>query len=399
MTREDLYALVWEKPISHLARTFGLSDVGLRKVCVRHNIPTPPLGYWQKVAHGKRVRKPPLPPLGEGMSNEIRLSPRANRNLPEAVTGAHETARERELKPEHKIVVPAERPARFHEFAATLGKILRGLRVDQDGFVTWLPGYHPTVRLGRDSIDRALILMDTVSRALEDRRGGIAVNGNDIDVEFDQEAFKLRLYETTSKSQHSPTSEELKRQAEYDERSRRHPTIYPPDHRSWRVWDYVPSGRFVLELTNPNAYHWHGDRTVGRWYDRGGKPIEGQLSEVMVELATAAALTKHWRAELDERARLEAEEKERQRREQARLERIKRRRQFLITLSDEHEQLRRVEALAERLRYLSVDGEEPFDRMVRVLEELAEEMGARFNREEMNDEIGRLELFSSDDTI
>lgn len=398
MTREDLYALVWEKPISHLSRTFGLSDVGLRKVCVRHNIPTPPLGYWQKVAHGKRVRQPPLPPLGEGMSNEIRLSPRASRNLPEAVTGVHETARAREQKPDLKIIVPAVRPARFHEFAVALGKILRGLRADQDGFVTWLPGYHPTVRLGRDSIDRALILMDTMGRALEDRRGGITVNGNDIDVEFDQEAFKLRLYETTSKSEHTPTSEERKRQAEYDERSRRHPTIYPADHRSWRVWDYVPSGRLVLELTNPNAYHWRGDRIVGRWYDRAGKSIEGQLSDVMVELSTAAALTKHWRAELAERARLEAEEKERQRRQQARLERIKRRREFLVTLSDEHEQLRRVEALAERLRYLSVGGEEPFDRMVRVLENLADEMSARFNRVEMNDEIGRLELFSSDDT-
>lgn len=399
MTREELYALVWEKPISHLAKRYGLSGVGLRKVCVRYDIPTPPLGYWQKVAHGKRVRKPPLPPLGDDMSNEIRLAAVSARNLPTTVSSAHEAARERELKPDLKIVVPAERPARLHEFAVALSKVLRGLRTDQDGFVTWLPGYHPTVRLGRSSIDRALILVDTVARALADRGGGIAVKGNDLELEFDQEVFKLRLYETTSKSQHSPTSEELSRQAEYDERSRRHPSIYPPDHRSWRVWDYVPSGRFVLELTNPNAYHWRGDRTIGRWYDRGGKPVEGQLSEVMVELATAAALTKHWRAELAERAKLEAEEKDRQRREQARLERIKRRRQFLITLSDDHDQLRRVEALAERLRYLSVGGEEPFDRMVRVLEELAEEMSARFGREEMNDEIGRLELFSSDDTI
>ena len=94
-----------------------------------------------------------------------------------------------------------------------------------------------------------------------------------------------------------------------------------------------------------------------------------------------------------------AEEKERQRQEMARLERIKRRRQFLITLSDEHEQLRRIEALAERIRYLSVEGDEPFDRMVRVLEDMAEDMSARFSRENLNDEIGRLELFGPGDPL
>lgn len=38
LTREELYALVWQTPLSRLARTFGLSDVGLRKICVKHNI-------------------------------------------------------------------------------------------------------------------------------------------------------------------------------------------------------------------------------------------------------------------------------------------------------------------------------------------------------------------------
>ena len=43
---EELYQLVWEQPIHALAKEFGLSDVGLAKVCKRHNIPRPERGHW-----------------------------------------------------------------------------------------------------------------------------------------------------------------------------------------------------------------------------------------------------------------------------------------------------------------------------------------------------------------
>jgi len=43
-TRQELYDLVWATPIVRLAKGFGLSDVSLRKTCVRYQVPTPPLG-------------------------------------------------------------------------------------------------------------------------------------------------------------------------------------------------------------------------------------------------------------------------------------------------------------------------------------------------------------------
>ena len=46
LTREELYKKVWSRPMRTLAREFGLSDVGLKKTCRRHNIPTPGVGYW-----------------------------------------------------------------------------------------------------------------------------------------------------------------------------------------------------------------------------------------------------------------------------------------------------------------------------------------------------------------
>jgi len=55
ISRQELYALVWQTPMSRLAKSFGLSDVGLRKICVKHDIPTPKPGYWAKLMQ-KRPR-------------------------------------------------------------------------------------------------------------------------------------------------------------------------------------------------------------------------------------------------------------------------------------------------------------------------------------------------------
>lgn len=59
--RKKLYEQVWSVPGSKLAVLYGISDVGLAKVCKRYNIPRPPRGYWARLAAGQRVRKPPLP--------------------------------------------------------------------------------------------------------------------------------------------------------------------------------------------------------------------------------------------------------------------------------------------------------------------------------------------------
>lgn len=60
-SRVELFALVWSKPMTHLAKALGLSDVGLRKICVKFGIPLPPRGYWARLQVGKRDPRPELP--------------------------------------------------------------------------------------------------------------------------------------------------------------------------------------------------------------------------------------------------------------------------------------------------------------------------------------------------
>lgn len=61
LTRKELYSKVWTTPVLKLAKEFNLSDVGLAKICKKHDIPKPGLGYWAKLEHGKHVEKRPLP--------------------------------------------------------------------------------------------------------------------------------------------------------------------------------------------------------------------------------------------------------------------------------------------------------------------------------------------------
>lgn len=70
-TRQQLYDLVWSGPITTLAKSLTISDVGLAKACRRGDIPLPPRGYWAKLNAGKRVVRPQLPLRAPGASDRI----------------------------------------------------------------------------------------------------------------------------------------------------------------------------------------------------------------------------------------------------------------------------------------------------------------------------------------
>ncbi|MBC6368008.1 hypothetical protein [Algoriphagus sp. AK58] len=61
LSREELFELVWQKPFSHLAKDYQISDTGLRKICTRLKIPLPSQGHWARLRLGKTYKKPSLP--------------------------------------------------------------------------------------------------------------------------------------------------------------------------------------------------------------------------------------------------------------------------------------------------------------------------------------------------
>lgn len=53
--REKLYNEIWSEPVSEVAKRYEISDVALRKHCIRFGIPLPPRGYWARVRAGQKI--------------------------------------------------------------------------------------------------------------------------------------------------------------------------------------------------------------------------------------------------------------------------------------------------------------------------------------------------------
>lgn len=72
ISRKELYDLVWSTPLLRLSKKYAISDTGLKKVCVKMNIPLPKAGHWVKVRLNKSVKIKKLPEKYVGKS-EIKL--------------------------------------------------------------------------------------------------------------------------------------------------------------------------------------------------------------------------------------------------------------------------------------------------------------------------------------
>ena len=82
LTREELYALVWERPMNRLAAEFGISDTGLAKICRKLDVPYPPRGYWAKKEAGKPVVTFKLSPGKDGTPRQVEIRPTLPKTTP-----------------------------------------------------------------------------------------------------------------------------------------------------------------------------------------------------------------------------------------------------------------------------------------------------------------------------
>jgi hypothetical protein len=75
ISRDDLYAQVWEKPMMQLASEYGISGNGLAKICRKLAVPYPGRGYWARKAAGQKVSQLRLPDKAEGVPSQVRIAP------------------------------------------------------------------------------------------------------------------------------------------------------------------------------------------------------------------------------------------------------------------------------------------------------------------------------------
>ncbi len=171
LTRSQLFERVWKEPMQHLAARYGLSDVGLKKLCRRENIPTPPRGYWARIEAGQRVARPKLP-ARDGRVDRIVLEKRVAVVSP--VVELPPQVRERavlESAPEQRIVVAASLAdiSRLHPLVRqTRSAHMKPERFDGSLRVRIGEGLL-NLRVSDGVLDRALCIFDALIKALEQR--------------------------------------------------------------------------------------------------------------------------------------------------------------------------------------------------------------------------------------
>lgn len=305
LKREELYKMVWSEPVSKLARGYGLSDRGLGKICKRLEIPVPGRGYWQMKKKGLQMPVALLRPTkkSNAMGAYIRRTSKPqidgeqNQETYDLITA--------EKLFENKITVPPSLDSPHYLIAMTKRSLI-GAKVDDRGLKQPRARGCLDIRVGQDSIDRAILIMDTLVKALEARGIDISVAKEppfSTSISVMDEVVKFALNEDLNRIERKLTAVQMKEKEN-------HPWMYDR-----LEYDYSPNRILFLKIKNDDVLN-----TRKTWSDGRRQRLEDCLNSFVVGLIKAAEALRHRRIER-ERQELEWQERRRQREESERLRR------------------------------------------------------------------------------
>jgi hypothetical protein len=301
LTRTELHERVWATPMRTLAKEFGMSDVGLAKICRKHNVPVPPVGYWRRKETGYKVKCPPLPPAKDGREHlDIYIRERLR---PEFEDLARQTA--------PKIAIA---PDVSHPFALRSEKLLRRGKLNQRGLVIAKNGALSHILVSREQLPRALKILNALLLALEERNQPASWPKQEnalLVVSIDDEAVRFSLSEITDSAPHILTPSEVN-----------HPWSAPK-------YDYKLTRRLQLQIANLPPFMGPIRRT---WADGKQQRIEDCIGDFMVGLTVAAAAIRKNRQETEERHRRREEDRKREEEERRIAEEQKRKAELVTEL-------------------------------------------------------------------
>jgi hypothetical protein len=265
ITREELYKLVWSKPLTVLAKEFGMSDVGLANVCKKLNVPKPYRGYWQLVEAGRKLPIPPLPPAREGDPTRATLSPEYYRVNFKPQDPKVLNRIDGESLPENRITV-AENLDNPHRLVRNTKILLRKGKPDECGRLhCWeINENRPRlrVRVSKNALPRALLIMDALIKALEARGCKVEAEGRTV-CHVGETEVAFYLWETVRRSERVPTEKQKEESWRYDR------------------WQYTPTGELVFTLDE----FWAERKN---WRDGKKKKLEDKLNDIVAGMFAAA---------------------------------------------------------------------------------------------------------------
>lgn len=118
--RSALYEEVWSEPLVALAKKYGLSDNGLRKICKKMNIPLPSAGHWAKIAAGQQIQRTLLPAKADVTSYRTDAPTQAIAPFRTTEDEAWLRGQDGLEEQPDNIIRAEDAPVRWHKVASTL---------------------------------------------------------------------------------------------------------------------------------------------------------------------------------------------------------------------------------------------------------------------------------------
>lgn len=272
LTREELYELVWAKPVIKIAKEFGISDVAVAKACRRHKIPLPGRGYWRRVETGHKATRQPLPKAENRRGNMVIFAP----------TTANLTKRppNEQLS---KITVPEE-PDELHVLARQTLVRLTKKEVDDRHLI--VPEDTLDIRVSSQQLSRAVRIMDALIKTLEELGHKVEIKCYRENRGYGYEQQRATLYKTEASIKDAVfgfgIEESVKRLPHIPTKSEEREIARG---NKWKVpeYDYVPTGNLSFKIKDDYLYGLRGVWSEGKRHrleDLVGSFIQGLITAV-----------------------------------------------------------------------------------------------------------------------
>jgi hypothetical protein len=277
LTRQELYELVWSTPLTTLAKRFSITDMGLRKICIKMNIPLPKVGHWAKVKYNYPVEKRKLP-KNNSWKNEIQLKKikEGETKFPGILSKYNELEKKIIKKEGNSLIVP-EQLVNPHPFIVASKEYYTNKKIKW-GTKEYDRLINDTISLevSSDLVERALRIMDTLIKVMESRGHKFMIQDRSTILVIQGEEIKIRIREKYTR-------------------------IPKPTNYSWQEYDHIPSGILIF------CVHERHNRVD--WLE-GKVPLEKQLPRIIAKLEIKGEEMKKYRIDCEKHW---AEEKERER--------------------------------------------------------------------------------------
>ena len=254
ITRKDLHKMVWKEPLLTLSKRYSISDNGLRKICIRLDIPLPPNGYWQKVRYGKSIPIRRLPSYAGEETIELYLRGENDGNVYPFISRHKQLKMEILIDMKMHLIVP-DRLAKPDILVLEARECLKDDSRNHswhNGIIRTREGYLD-IRVSRANVSRALRFFDTFIKLMRAR-------GHEVKIQYGKTC--VIIYDVKIEIS-------LKEKLKW--------VITPTDY-SWVNRKYQPTGRLAFRVEDYNQKMWEDGKVA----------IENKLPDILAYLEIKA---------------------------------------------------------------------------------------------------------------